>query len=68
MSFMSLIAILPINSFWPLSNEIFGYRGIPGYAVLEKWATVRYFTAVLVVHSFYAVNARRLRASGAPGC
>jgi hypothetical protein len=38
MSFMSPIAILPVNSFRPFPMKIVGCRGIPGYAALEKCA------------------------------
>jgi len=35
---MSLIAILPVNSFHPFPMKIVGCRGFPGYAALEKCA------------------------------
>ena len=35
---MSLIAILPVNSFRPFPMKIVGCRGFPGYAALEKCA------------------------------
>ena len=38
MSFMSLIAILPVNSFRPFPMKIVGCRGFPGCAALEKCA------------------------------